>query len=64
MMKYIIVKASRTNTGHPYSGPTCDNAGIPRGKVYDDYNTAYNHAKILTEYNPVGFVVYEHDNGE
>ena len=54
---YIINKKTRYPTSWPYEGPACEVADIPRGKVYRHVSEAIFHAKKLTLYNPVGFVV-------
>ena len=66
--KYIIMKSSRAFDGvepwaaWAYRGPTCADAGVTPGKVYDDKTEAENDAKKLTQHNPVGFVVLEMKN--
>jgi hypothetical protein len=57
MYKYVINKSSRLMTTEPYSGPACDSAGVPQGKIYENWNDAVKDAQKLTEVNPVGFVV-------
>ncbi len=56
MSQYTITKKSRM-CQHPYSGPTCDTAGVPRGKVYDSFAEASSDAEKLSACNPVGFAV-------
>lgn len=59
--KYIIMKSSRAFDGATapwaYRGPTCGQAGVELGKIYDDKNEAETDAAKLTNCNPVGFVV-------
>lgn len=55
-MKYIIRKLSR-DTLQPYSGVSCDIAGVPEGKVYEDHKEAIADAAKLAIANPVGFEV-------
>jgi hypothetical protein len=55
-MFYYIHKISRLPTS-PYSGPTCERAGVKPGKIYTDYNEALIDAKKLSAVNPVGFSV-------
>jgi hypothetical protein len=61
--KYIIMKSSRAfdNPTAPwaYRGPTCADAGVEPGKVYDNKAEAEIDAQKLTNCNPVGFVVLE-----
>jgi hypothetical protein len=56
--KYIINKSSRY-TSEPYSGPTCAEAGVEEGKIYEEYGHAIHDAAKLTRYNPVGFIVLD-----
>lgn len=60
-IKYVIHKWSRNPASSSYSGPTWDNAGLrDRYKdVYTNKDEALELAKILGEYNPVGFEVSE-----
>lgn len=58
MSKYIINKSSRY-CPEPYSGPTCAEAGVEEGKVYEEYDEAIADAAKLTRYNPVGFIVLD-----
>lgn len=55
-MAYIIIKKSRVSNS-PYNGPTCDRAGIERGKIYHEKRKAQKDAITLSKYNPVGFKV-------
>jgi len=56
--RYVIIKCSRYYTGgSSYNGPTCVNAGIKGGKIYRSKIIAERDAKILSEWNPVGFEV-------
>lgn len=63
--QYIIMKASRIPgkgqaiPASAYSGPSCKDAGVVAGRVYDDFAVALRDAALLTEVNPVGFVVWE-----
>lgn len=62
--QYIIMKASRIPPGKAipasaYSGPSCRDAGVVAGRVYDDLAVALRDAALLTKVNPVGFVVWE-----
>lgn len=57
-MKYIIFKSSRSSTT-PYGGPSCQQANVPVAKVYTSYEEALRDAQLLTQYNPVGFLVAE-----
>ena len=58
---FIIMKSSRAfdNPTAPwaYRGPTCSDAGVEPGKVYEDRESAQIDADKLSEYNPVGFTV-------
>ena len=58
MPKYIINKSSRY-TSEPYSGPTCAEAGVEEGKIYEEYDRAIYDAAKLTRCNPVGFRVLD-----
>lgn len=60
-MKYKIIKSVRSGHGAPYAGPTCDKAKIEKGKIYDDKVEALRDAKILSQFNLVGFWVYDMD---
>lgn len=53
---YFIYKSTRL-PDCPYSGPSCDKAGVPKGKLYDYCDSAEADAKKLSDYNPVGFKV-------
>ena len=56
-MKYIICKNSRL-TNSPYQGePTCTQAGVIGGKIYDDHQEAIFDAAKLSAVNPIGFQV-------
>ena len=55
MTTYIIRKSSRTHD--PYQGPSCDLAGVPACKVYDNYAEALSDAERLLVVNPIGFIV-------
>jgi hypothetical protein len=60
-MSYIIRKAFRiSNT--PYAGVTCEKAGVPVGKIYDELEEAFLDAAKLSQANPVGFVVQKIDS--
>lgn len=62
---YIIMKASRypgtgRATSHDaYRGESCDDAGVIKGRVYDDFQSAYTDCKRLDAVNPVGFNVWQ-----
>lgn len=56
-MQYVITKSSRIPTG-PYSGPSCEAAGVPENKIYDSKEEAIADAKKLSAVNPVGFKVW------
>ncbi len=56
-MSYIIRKASRD--GGAYDGPSCEDAGIPRGRRYIMRENAEVAAAKLQEVNPVGWEVVE-----
>jgi hypothetical protein len=58
MPKYIINKLSRY-TSTPYSGPTCDQAGVEKGVVYTDYGMALRDVEALNDFNDVGFKVVD-----
>lgn len=68
MTKYIIMKLSRAfekpTAEWAYRGPTCAEAGVTPGRVYDDKIEAESDAKKLTRHNPVGFVVLEMNNAD
>ncbi len=55
-MQWIIHKSTRL-PDHPYEGPTCDRAGVPKGKVYTDKGEAERDAALLAGHNAVGFEV-------
>lgn len=59
MRKYVIAKTSRTPGLVSYNGLTCKHAGVIGGQIYTNRETAEDDARKLTEWNPVGFVVYE-----
>ena len=54
---YIINKSSRYPVMCPYSGPTCVDAGVEPGKVYNNLEDALRDAKKLSSKNIVGFRV-------
>ena len=58
-MTYVIHKSSRLPAHVSYTGPTLDRAGLrdQYKETYTDKAEAEAIAKILTEYNPVGFDV-------
>jgi len=58
-MMYIIGKRTRDFTS-PYTGPTCEAAGILPGMVYTDKAEAEKDAELLSQHNPVGFEVKEY----
>ena len=54
---WCIQKVSRYSENPcPYDGPAIRNAGI-KARYYLNKNEALRDAKIITEYNPVGFSV-------
>ena len=53
---YVICKSTRIEF-YPYSGPSCEVANVPPGKVYDCREDALRDASRLTAANPVGFEV-------
>ena len=57
--QYVIHKKSRSPLKVSYDGPTWDCAGIRhrRRDTYDDLVYAQATARILSEFNPVGFDV-------
>lgn len=55
-MQFHIHKKSRM-PGAPYSGPACETARVPSGKVYDSQEEAQRDADKLSDANPVGFEV-------
>jgi hypothetical protein len=56
---WCIQKVSRWSENPcPYDGPAIHNAGI-KAKYYYNKDEALRDAKIITEYNPVGFSVVE-----
>lgn len=55
-MRYILIKRSRLSST-PYAGPSCDLAGVPRGKYYLTEEAAQHDMKLLNKVNPVGFTV-------
>jgi hypothetical protein len=57
-MRYFIRKTTRTEN-FPYSGPSCEKAGVPEGKWYTDKSEAERDAKKLSKVNIVGFEVIE-----
>lgn len=59
MKQYIIHKKSRL-AWHPYTGPTCDKANVPRGKIYTSKIEAIKDAEKMNAFNPVGFTVSEY----
>lgn len=61
-MSYIIIKSSRAYSGGPgYAGSkTCEKAGVEPGKIYANRAEAEHDAALLSEVNPVGFVVEEY----
>ena len=59
MTQYVIAKSSRTPHSEGYSGPACENAGVPSGKVYTDLLEAIEDSNKLARANPIGFFVYE-----
>jgi hypothetical protein len=66
--KYIIMKSSRAFEGATapwaYRGPTCTDAGVELGKIYNSKEEAQIDADKLTKHNPVGFVVLEMKNDD
>lgn len=60
-MNYVISKATRTPMSVSYNGPSWDRAGLRhlRKDVYYSLVEAEALARLLTEVNPVGFVVSE-----
>lgn len=61
MKGWIIIKSSRDSFNRfSYDGPTWDRARIreERQAVYDDKELALKHAKILSQYNAVGFQIH------
>lgn len=61
-MKYIITKSSRKGSGRMYTGITWKNAGLdaPEEESYfEDYEQAKSFAQMLSQHNPVGFIVAE-----
>lgn len=61
---YILRKVSRSGTS-PYAGPSCENAGVPPGKVYTSYNEALVDCQLLNAFgSPVGFSLITLVNGK
>jgi hypothetical protein len=60
---YFIRKASRGTATHPYTGITCEQAGIEPGKWYATREEAEADAAKLAEHNAVGFKVEFKFNG-
>ncbi len=56
MKTYFIRKASRSGSS-PYSGPSCQQAGVIPGRVYTSRAEASRDAARLSRYNRVGFEV-------
>lgn len=61
---YHIMKANRMYSGSGYSGPTCEDAGVPPGKTYETKADAVRDANRMAELNPVGFYVITTDGGK
>lgn len=60
-MAYIIHKTSRS-ASTPYScEPTCSQAGVEAGRIYDDHKEAWEDVKKLNGVNPVGFMVSKYN---
>jgi hypothetical protein len=59
---YYIRKASR-DSSQPYTGPTCEQAGIEPGQWYETREKAEADAAKLAEHNGVGFKVEFKFNG-
>ena len=59
---YCIRKASR-DSSQPYTGPTCEQAGIEPGQWYETREEAEADAAKMTEHNAVGFKVEFKFNG-
>lgn len=53
---FIITKKSR-DSNTPYSGISCQVAGIVPAQIYEDKADAERDAALLTEVNSVGFRV-------
>lgn len=64
MLKWIINKSTRAVSPWPYSGPTCISAGVPQGKIYENWKEAVADAMKLSECNMVGFVVVPYPEKE
>jgi hypothetical protein len=60
---YYIRKASRGTATQPYTGPTCNSAGIEPGLWYATREEAEADAAKLAEHNAVGFKVEFKFNG-
>lgn len=66
--RYIIMKASRlpgsgrAMPSDAYRGASCEDAGTPKGHIYDNEESAYQDVERLTDVNPVGFVVWQIDS--
>lgn len=53
---FIIRKSTRCEVW-PYSGPSCDRAGIVAGKIYESEELAQTDARKLAKVNGVGWHV-------
>lgn len=60
VVRYKIIKASRIG-GTPYAGGSCQRAGVPRAKLYEDRRAAELDAAKIAAVNPAGFVVKQAD---
>jgi hypothetical protein len=58
---FIIMKKTRAVENptrlNAYRGPACDDASVEPGQVYTSESEAVADAALLTNANPVGFVV-------
>ena len=55
------MKNSRSYLGGVgYAGPTCAQAGVTPGKIYDTEQEAQIDADLLSFFNPIGFYVTEY----
>lgn len=59
MTQYVIIpKYLYYRGGTGYSGASCQKAGIPRAKLYDDPTEALADALKLQSVHPKGWAVY------
>ena len=57
MTQWFYIRKKDRDSRLPYSGPSCERAGVDPGKWYDDEDHAKRDAEALSSVNAVGFEV-------